>query len=300
MAGNTILAVGSEAQAEYEEQLANNNGTNGNLSTAPEGSEETTTEEAQTTTTTETAETVEGSETTEEVEGVEEVDGYFFGDTPVEVEVPAEISEALKGAKIDEATLLKELFAKEGKFEVSEKTKAALDKAFGKQLVDGYLNLFRSQNQMAVDKFKSDSESLSKQVQANSEDFQSLVGGDEGWGELDAWASENLSEAELNQFNAVMNLPVEHYAAQRAVVEALQLKRKAAVGEAEGDSIVRLPTDGASGSGKSKDALPASLTREEFQALFNSERYRKDPAWANQVDAIRRSTQQREAAARRK
>lgn len=299
MAGNTILAVGSEAQAEYEEQLANNNGTNGNLSTAPEGSEEaTTTEEDTITTTTETTETTE--ETTEETEETGEVDGYFFGDTPVEIEVPQEISEALKGAKIDEATLLKELFAKEGKFEVSEKTKAALDKAFGKQLVDGYLNLFRSQNQMAVDKFKSDSESLSKQVQANSEDFQTLVGGDEGWGDLDAWASENLSEAELTQFNAVMNLPVEHYAAQRAVVEALQLKRKAAVGEAEGDSIVRLPTDGASGSGKSKDALPTSLTREEFQALFNSERYRKEPAWANQVDAIRRSTQQREAAARRK
>lgn len=299
MSGNTILAVGSEAQAEYEaSQAANNNGTNGNLSTAPEGKE--TIDENQTTTTTETTKSAETEESAEAAGKSEETDGFFFGDTQVEIEVPSEISEALKTAKIDEASLMKELFAKEGKFEVSEKTKAALDKAFGKHLVDGYLDLFRKQNQMALEGFKRDSEAQSKQLQANSEDFQTLVGGDDGWRELDEWAADNLSDSELQQFNAVMNLPVEHYAAQRAVVEALQIKRKAAVGEAEGDKVVRLPTDGTSGAEKSQGSLPASLTREEFQSLFNSEKYRKDPAWAAAVDNIRRATQQREAAARRK
>ncbi|URY99230.1 hypothetical protein 6939_0051 [Klebsiella phage 6939] len=303
MSGIEILAVGEQAQEEYEQkqQEANNNGTNGNLSTAPEDTEQA----PETTTTQEGGEqSVEqeedGDKKPEATEESEEEDGFYFGDTKVEIEVPTEISEALKGAKIDEGQLLKELFAKDGKFEVSEKTKAALDKAFGKQMVDGYLNLFRQQNQMALDSYKKELADTAAQIEVNTKDFNELVGGDEGWNELDAWASEHLDDAQLAQFNAVMSLPAEHYQAQRAVVEALQLKRDAQIKAAEGDQSVTLPTDGAGESNRSNSgALPASLSRAEFQELMFSERYKKDAQYAQQVDKIREMTIKREQSQRR-
>ncbi|QGH45092.1 capsid and scaffold protein [Ralstonia phage Reminis] len=300
MSGIEILAVGDQQQAEYDEQQANNNGTNSNLSTEPEESKA---EAAPDTTETQEAskESVEQAEEgKQEVTEEESDEGFYFGDTRVDVEVPAEISDALKGAKIDETQLLKELFAKDGKFEVSEKTKAALDKAFGKSMVDGYLNLFRQQNQMAMDSYKKQEADTAAQVKANAEDFQTLVGGDEGWSELDAWASENLDDAQLSQFNAVMSLPVEHYQAQRAVVEALKIKRDAQIKAAEGDSQVTLPTDGLGESSRSNSgALPASLSRAEFQELMFSDRYKKEPQYAQQVDKIRSQTIERERASRR-
>lgn len=305
MSGIEILAVGEQAQEEFEQkqQGANNNGTNGNLSTAPDNAEqapETTTTQEGGEQSVEQEQEEEGGKEPEAKEESEEEDGFYFGDTKVEIEVPTEISEALKGAKIDEGQLLKELFAKDGKFEVSEKTKAALDKAFGKQMVDGYLNLFRQQNQMALDSYKKELADTAAQIEVNTKDFNELVGGDEGWNELDAWASEHLDDAQLSQFNAVMSLPAEHYQAQRAVVEALQLKRDAQIKAAEGDQSVTLPTDGAGESNRSNSgALPASLSRAEFQELMFSERYKKDAQYAQQVDEIRRQTQKREQAQRR-
>lgn len=302
MSGIEILAVGDQQQAEYDEkQQANNNGTNGNLSTEPEESKsdkapEATDEQGASKDSVEQPEEEKTDEPAEE----DNDEGFYFGDTRVDVEVPAEISEALKGAKIDEGQLLKELFAKDGKFEVSEKTKAALDKAFGKQMVDGYLNLFRQQNQMAMDSYKKTEADTAAQVKANAEDFQTLVGGDDGWNELDAWASENLDDAQLAQFNAVMSLPVEHYQAQRAVVEALKIKRDAQVKSVEGDSQVTLPTDGAGESSRSNSgALPSSLSRAEFQELMFTDRYKKDAQYAQQIDKIRSQTIERERAERR-
>lgn len=286
MAGNEILAIGDEQQAELDAKLneaANNNGTNGNLSTAPE------VQEVQDTPSQPDTQEAPEAEVVEETEEVDE-SVFYFGDVAVEVEVPAEISEALKSAKIDEATLLKELFAKDGKFEVSEETKKALDKAFGKQMVDGYLNLFRQQNQMSMDGFKRESEELAASIKANSEDFDKLIGGDEGWDALAEWAGSNLSEQELSQFNAVMQLPPQHYAAQRAVVEALKMKQAAAQSAQDGDSQVTLPTDGSAAPQRSGDALPSTLTMAEFQATMATVRYKKDPAYAQAIDNIRRAS----------
>lgn len=292
MAGNEILAVGDEAQAEYEQSQ-----------TKDENTTEVSTDSVETTPT----DTVVEKEVTEGDKSVEEpkedeVTGYFFGDQQVEVEVPSDISAALKEHKIDEASLLKELFAKDGEFKPSEATRKALDKAFGKAMVDGYLGLFQEKNKMSMESFAAKQAEEDKQLKANSEDFEALTGGDDGWAELTDWASENLSEGEITQFNAVMNLPMEHYVAQRAVVEALQLKRLAGIGDTNGHKTVRLLSDEgsqSSGGSQQSNSLPQSLTREEFQSLFSSERYRKDPKWAESVDAVRRNTQKNEAKSKR-
>lgn len=294
---NEILALGDDAIADLENsKSANNNGTNGNLSTAPEGSEtntETSTESEVENKTTDSDPDKKEEPSEENKPEEEETEGYYFGDVQVDVEVPQDISNALKEAKIDEGKLLKELFSKEGKFELSEATRKSLDKAFGKTMVDGYLNLFKGQNSQALESYKQEAAKLEETIKANGEDFTKLVGGDEGWSELAEWAGESLKEEELAQFNAVMQLPPEHYAAQRAVVEALQIKRQAALQQANGDSRVTLPTDGVAAPDRTAAGLPESLTRAQFQDIYTSVRYKTDAAYAAQIDNIRRASQKR-------
>lgn len=291
---NEILAVGDDAIADLEaSQSANNNGTNGNISTAPEAPDNKPEEENKSATDDQSSESSEEGNVKPPEENEEEEEGYYFGDVKVDVEVPSEISEALKEAKIDESKLIKELFNKEGKFELSEATRKSLDKAFGKTMVDGYLNLFKGQNAQAVESYKKEAAALEETMKANSEDFTQLVGGDDGWTELASWAGESLNENELAQFNAVMQLPPEHYAAQRAVVEALQIKRQAALHKANGDERVTLPTDGSAAPERASNSLPESLTRAQFQDIYGSVRYKTDPTYAAQIDNIRRASQKR-------
>lgn len=279
MVGNVITAVGQDAIDAAAQEEA-------------EAVEVVTTEESKDTTVVEensdvTQPVVEGGDTAEE--STDDADGVlYFADTPVEVEVPSEISTALKDAKIDESQLLKELFAKDGKFELSDKTRAALDKAFGKTIVDGYLGLYRQQNQITLDSHKKSAEEADKQIKENTEDFNTLTGGEDGWAELAEWATDNLGESDIAQFNAVMSLPAEHYKAQRAVVEALQLKRLHGLGDANGDPAVKLLTDsGGTGTVRETGGIPATMTREQFHAAMFDERYRKDPKYQAAVDASR-------------
>lgn len=269
MSGNQMLAVGDEQIAELESK--------------------TTVEPVEITEPTEVTEVTEPTEVVEVIEQEPE-HTIFWGDTPVEIEVPVEISSALAEHKIDESKLMAELFAKDGKFELSEETRKPLDKAFGKHIVDGYLNLYRSQNQMFMDKQASDAAAQQKQLSDNSADFDTLVGGESGWNELAEWAGSNMSEGELAQFNAVMQLGSEHYTAQKTVVEALQLKRLHGLGEKAGDQAVTLLTDSGGNSGKPTDGLPNSLSMSEYHSLMQSQRYKTDKAYELAVDNLRRAS----------
>lgn len=294
MAGVEILAVGDEAQAEYEEKQQ-----------AEQATTETTdtTQTQQSTETTDTTETTENQEEPETTESTEETETheFYWGDIPVDIEVPQEISAAFAEHKIDADKLISELFSKDGKFELSAETRAPLDKAFGKHIVDGYLGLYKQQNQMFIEGHQRQQEAMRAAIEENTKDFDTLVGGDEGWGQLNEWASENLSEKELANLNAVMSLPAEHYHAQRTVLEALQIKRQAAAAEAAGDSEVKLLSDqGSNAKVSAGGGVPNSLTREEFQEIMFSEKYVNDPKYAQAIDAVRRKTHDVEVAARRR
>lgn len=282
-----ILSVGDKP---------NNNGTNSNLSNEPEKSPDTTVEDSQGTTveaTQETTETQVVDETTETTEDTQESEPeYFFGSDQVEVAVPDDIASAFTEKGIDAKQVLSELFAKDGKFELTTDTKAKLDEAFGKVLVDGYLGLFKQQNDMAVSKIKDDATAFTKLQEQITGDFNTLVGGDEGWGELDSWAAENMSETELSSFNAVMQLPPEHWQAQRAVIEAIQIKRGAVKTEQDGTGMGQLIGDDAVAGSKPNAGLPQTLTMAEFQTIMGSEKYRKDSQYAARIDAVRRASKQ--------
>lgn len=304
MNGNTILAVGSEAQEEFDAnqaKLENNNGTSANNSTTP-GDDNQANQGVDSQGTESNADAQPDSKGTDGSE-VEESNGedesLYWGDTAVEVEVPQEISDALKEHKIDQEALLKELFTKDGNFDLSDATKAKLEKAFGKQIVSGYLNLYKQQNQMAVDKFSSEQESVKQQIETNSKDFSELVGGDDGWSGLSEWAENNLSDEGVAEFNAAMGLGAEHYRVQRLVVEALMMKKQMSDKSANGDQSVILETDKGSNATNAASGVPATLTRQEFQALLFTDRYKKDKAYAAQVDAVRVRTQKSEKPVRR-
>lgn len=287
-----ILSVGSDA---------NNNGTNGNLSTEPEktadtpaGTDGSSTPAAvenppETTTTDVDPEGDDGAKPDEIPETAPE---YFFAGEQVEVAIPDDIQSAFAEKGIDGNLVLTELFAKEGKFELSADTKAKLDEAFGKPLVDGYLGLFKQQNDMALKQFKSDADAQTKLHEQITSDFGELVGGDAGWGELDSWAAENMSETELASFNAVMQLPPEHWQAQRAVIEAAQIRRGAAVQKVEGTGMGALIGDEGSAGSRGSEGVPGTLTMAEFQNLMGTEKYRTDPQYAARVDAVRRTSKQ--------
>lgn len=218
-------------------------------------------------------------------------DGLFWGETPVEVAIPDEVSAAFEDKGIDGQAVLGELFAKGGKFELKEETKDKLYDAFGKPLVDGYLNLYKGQNEMAVAKHQAEFEAQQAVMAGNAKEFSEMVS-DEQWGELDAWCAESLPEQELAAFNAVMSLPAEHWAAQKAVLKTLMSQRQASLAESQGDGAVKLLGDDSAQQVSVKDGLPSTLTRSEFQELMHSDRYRKEGDYAARIDSIRRSSMQ--------
>lgn len=256
-----------------------------------DATEETTVYEQTTEATTEVAEVTETEGDGAGKETVEEPAGLFWGDVPVEVAIPDEINAAFEEKGIDGKAILGELFAKDGKFELKEETKAKLYEAFGKSLVDGYLNLYKGQNEMAIAQYKAEHEAQQATMASNAKEFSEMVTDDQ-WAELDTWCAESLPEQELAAFNAVMSLPAEHWVAQKAVFQTLMAKHQASLKEDQGGSQVKLLGDDTAQQVAPKDGLPSTLTKAEFQAVFNSDKYQKDPDFAARIDAIRRSSQQ--------
>lgn len=296
MAGVEILAVGDEAQADYEAKQSEvqNTDTSGLDTTNTDVVDESQKPVGEVT----GDKPSDNEEANEEAESTDEHQ-FYWGDTPVDIEVPQEISAALAEHKIDTDKLIGELFSKDGKFELSAETRKPLDKAFGKHIVDGYLGLYKQQNQMFLEQHKQQQEATRQAIETNIKDFDTLVGGDDGWNELNSWASENLNEQELANLNAVMALPVEHYNAQRTVLEALQIKRQAAASAAEGDTEVNLISDSGAAAKGASDAVPNTLSKEKFQELMWTDRYRDDAKYAQSVDEARRRGQAAEKSARR-
>lgn len=213
----------------------------------------------------------------------------FFGGESVSVEVPDDIQAAFTEKGLDAQAVVAELFAKDGDFSLSEETRSKLDEAFGKPLVDAYLNLYKGQNNMALKQFKADAEAEQATITANTASFNELVGGDEGWDKLAAWAGDNLSDAELESFNVVMALDGKSFAAQRLVTEALVARYQAA-NKAEESDVIKLLTDTGGAADAPSSDLPSKLSRQEFQALLGTEKYKKDPAYAAAIDNIRRAS----------
>lgn len=153
----------------------------------------------------------------------------YFGDTAVEIDIPQDVSDALKEHGIDAVAVANELYAKGGEFKLSPETREKLDKAFGKFAVDAYLGGLKAQNEGFLNQLTRDAEAAEK---ADGERFEAVakeVGGADGWATLERFALETLSDEELTGFNEVMKSGNQYL--QMYAVRELETRRKAAQGD---------------------------------------------------------------------
>nr|DAP74209.1 MAG TPA: capsid assembly protein [Caudoviricetes sp.] len=203
---------------------------------------------------------------------------YFFGEHEVTIEVPDDVTEALKEKGIDAMQVARELYGEGGKFELSDETKQKLYDAFGKFAVDAYLSGLKAQNET----FFLREETAAKEAEAaNAQRYTDIakeVGGDEGWSRLEEWALESLSDDELTAFNAVMQSGNQYL--QAYAVRELESRRKAAQGDDKPNLIE--PT---APSGGGDDNSP--LTREQYirELATLGQRFGKDRKAAAEYQA---------------
>tara|TARA_R110000851_G_scaffold136289_1_gene271927 strand:+ start:818 stop:1693 length:876 start_codon:yes stop_codon:yes gene_type:complete len=230
-------------------------------------------------------------EPTEEVlELVEEEDDtdYFFGEDKVNVEVPDEIQAALKDADIDQEALLGQLFAKDGDFTLDEATRAKLDDKFGKLLVDGYLNMYKGINEQAKVGAATEKAAVEALQTKQNTEYAEAVGGEEGLVAMETYVLDNLSEGNLDAYNAVMES--DNHAAQLLIISQVKTQMELADKLANGDQPSALIGDGdASGSLAGSPLEKGYLTSNEYQTIMESEKYWDDPNYAAQVDSARKA-----------
>lgn len=156
---------------------------------------------------------------------------FYFGDLQVEIDIPQDVTDALSEKGLDAAAIAAELYGKGGEFKLSEETLGKLYEAFGKFSVDAYLSGLKATNDgfmHGLDKQEAD------RVAADTERYgivSAECGGDEGWGRLETFALETLSQDELDAFNAVMASGNQYL--QQYAVRELEGRRKAAQGDDE-------------------------------------------------------------------
>lgn len=180
---------------------------------------------------------------------------YFFGEHEVTIEIPDDVTEALKEKGLDAAKVAAELYGEGGKFELSDETKQKLYDAFGKFAVDAYLSGLKAQNET----FFLREENAAKEMEAaNAQRFTDIskeVGGEEGWTRLEEWALETLSDDELTAFNAVMQSGNQYL--QQYAVRELESRRKSAQGD---DKPVLIEPTGSAAPTESN----APLSRDQY------------------------------------
>ena len=146
---------------------------------------------------------------------------------------------------------------------VSEEDKAALTSMDSADLVEAYF------------KYASQQRGVAAQTAANQAEMKSIrdsVGGDEAYGEMIKWAGSNLSEAEVDQFNAVIG--TNNAAAIKYAVESLSNRWKGAEGY-EAPLVT-----GRKAPSKSK----AFRSQAELARAISDPRYQTDPAYRMDVE----------------
>ena len=149
-------------------------------------------------------------------------------------------------------------YAESGK--ISEDSLEALSKMDSKDLIKSYVEFYSQSQQKA------------ELQQTQVSDIKKIAGGDEGYQEMTTWASQNLKQNELEEFNTIANSG--NFTAIKFAVEALNSRFR----NQEGYEAPMV-----TGKAASSDAKPyrsqAELARDIANPLYNS-----DPAFRNDVE----------------
>lgn len=251
-------------------------------------------------TTTDTSSTEETSTTTEEpktdTDGEETTDGtdssdssdtstdedtdvesqLFFGEQQINIKVDPTHREELAAHGLDADAVVKELFAKGNEdLKLSDETYDKLVKAFGKFSVDTYLGSLKQQVDFDIKADLAAAEEHEKATEALWQATLERVGGEEGWKSLEQYALENLSDAELNDFNDVMNTG--NAFTQKLAIDHLMGQMKAHKGDGRPDLITAdsVPQNETQGGALSRAEYIKEVARVSKEFQYDKDGYRK-------------------------
>lgn len=221
-----------------------------------------------------------------------DADEFFYGGVAVTVDAPPEITNALKEAGIEVKDITAQLFRKDGDFTLDEDTYKKLEEKFGKVMVDGYLNMYKTMNDQALQKHEADKVATEETEKRMQTEYAEAVGGEEGLVKIEDYIRDNFTDDQIAAYNAVMEsdshashlLILSQVKAQMALQDKLQ----------HGDKNIKLLGDKSAGGSEEASPLDKGyLTHEEYDALISVDKYWDDPDYMRRVDAARIAGQKR-------
>lgn len=225
-------------------------------------------------------------DSTQSVEEGGEAPEYFFGEQQVAVEVPTEISTALKEAGVDEKALLSQLFKKDGDFSIDEETRTKLEDKFGKLMVDGYLNMYKNLNEQTMSKIAADKEAAKATEAQQQTEYADAVGGIEGLQAMESFIVENFTDSEIAAYNAVMQ--TDEHAAHLLIISQVKARMELADKLTNGDKKISLVGDNtAVGSETASPVDKGFLDESEYRTITMTDKYWEDSEYQAKVDAAR-------------
>ena len=207
--------------------------------------------------------------------------GLKFDGTDVNVDIPADLANVAAERGVDIKAAAEELYSEGG---LTEGTREALNEAFGKPVVDAYLKALDALNRQNISEFKASTEAATKAREAAWNDTLEIMGGEDRWADLDAFAVANLSEADLNEFNEVMKNGTIRM--QKIMIRDLWNQFDSSGKPVATAAPVTLDLE--KGESLPASSKGAAVSYQEYIEAFKSGEYRKDPkGW----DARRRAGQ---------
>lgn len=197
-----------------------------------------------------------------------QLDGFKFDGQDCTVTIPADLANFTAEKGIDAQEIAKEMYSETG---LTDETREKLYDAFGKWQVDTYLNGLEAQNKATFTQHNTEQEAITKAQEEAWEETMTLMGGEDKWADLDAYAVQNLDEQQLEEFNHVMQNGSLYM--QKLMIADLWSKYQAA-GAPPAPAQLDLET----GSDAPPSNAGGAITQEEYFASFKNGEYRKDPA----------------------
>jgi len=176
-------------------------------------------------------------------------------------EQPEDKDETVEDTNTDDTESILDRLWNESQTEFNPETVEALAKTDPVQLAEMYLE-YRSQQES--------SQQSSTMTDQDVNGLKSLVGGEKNYNEMLGWASQNLSEQDIEMYDAVMELG--NPAAARFAIEALAYRYQESNG-VEPDLV----------QGKSPGVGGAFRSQAEVVQAMSDPRYDNDPAYRRDV-----------------
>jgi len=210
------------------------------------------------------------------------ISGVKYGEIDVDVVIPPDLANYAGEKGVDVQALSKELYSSP-EFKLSEETLNSLYEKFPKFQVDAYLSGLKAQNDVMIRDHKQGIETKTANEKAAWDATLEVMGGQDRWADVEAYALNKMDDAELNEFNDVMKNGTLRM--QQLLIKDVfnRFKAEGAPVAPIKPVVLDLVEGSTGGPGVTGDT---ALTSAQYLALFSSGKYKENPA---KYDALRRS-----------